>query len=194
MQKYERGAQGNVRGEQEQKWEIPFPKFRNGKGVKQIDSQISGTELRGFHSLELPLTPGKYASTCANSRPQPPFDPTKGTPVVRGLRTCVTWLSTHWALSAPSPRLSPPLRCTAFHCLQVRGRSPNRPSVEKKSQEIKLLQGSRGEKNHNMLKVAKSPFATETEKYSESLLVMLRLGKTVPTNIAVTSEKCSKSL
>ena len=47
MQKYERGAQGNVRGErewllliqQEKKWEIPFPKFRNGKGVKQIDSQ-----------------------------------------------------------------------------------------------------------------------------------------------------------
>ena len=66
--------------------------------------------------------------------------------------------------------------------------------MEKKSQEIKLLQGSRGEKNHNMLKVAKSQFATETEKYSESLLVMLRLGKTVPTNIAVTSEKCSKSL
>ena len=43
-----------------------------------------------------------------------------------------------------------------------------------------------------MLKVAKSPFATETEKHSKSLLVMLRLGKTVPANIAVISENVQK--
>ena len=165
---------------------------REGSETKRFPNFGNGTQRLSFPGI--PAHPWEICIHLCQFPPSPPFDPTKGTPVVRGLRTCVTWLSTHWALSAPSPRLSPPLRCTAFHCLQVRGRSPNRPSVEKKSQEIKLLQGSRGEKNHNMLKVAKSQFATETEKYSESLLVMLRLGKTVPTNIAVTSEKCSKSL
>ena len=116
-------------GVQEQKWEIPFPKFRNGKGVKQIDSQISGTELRGFHSREFPLTPGKYASTCANSRPQPPFDPTKGgNPCSkRSEDLCDMVVDPLGPLRALASTLAPP----PMHCL------PLPPSAGAESQQTK---------------------------------------------------------